>query len=227
MRYCIFLLAFAAHTAFAYSIKPYVGAGFGYTWTQASFNDQIREFGEREVPSHSDVSNRGLPFSLYGGFRFHPHYGLELGYVDYGSIHFEKTLTVTDTTSNDKLLRTHTRDASINASGFLLSHVLFIPVTDALGFQAKAGVLFGSAAYSDTETIVTEANDDLPNGATVVSDNASSDGFAKMQWGIAALYKASDTTFWRLQLNQIEFEHEDENESFTQWFTQLSIEWVL
>jgi len=226
MRYCLLLLLMAAHPAIAYSIKPYVGAGFGYTWTQAHFNDQIREFGEREVPSHSDVTNSGMPFSLYGGFRFHPHYGFEYGYVDYGSIQFKKTLTVRDISDNS-LIRTHTRDATIGASGFLFSHVLFLPVTSSLGLQLKAGVLFGNAAYSDTETIVTQPNDDLPDGSTLVLNNASSDGFAKMQWGLAALYRASERTFWRLQVNQLEFEHEDERESFSQWMTQLSIEWVL
>lgn len=226
MRPFLALLALSlSHSAFAYPIAKYIGVGLGYTWTQSEFNEQQSTFGDPETPSYGDVTNGSNPFSFYGGFRFHPNYGLEIGYLNYGSIEFEKTLTTTAAGDPNSVLRTSVRDAEISSSGFLISHVFYYQLLSSLTLQAKAGVLFGTSDYSDDELLTINTTDGDPQ----VSDNynSSSDSFAKFQFAAAAQYKYSTDWIMRLQVNQLEFQHDDERETFTQWFTQLSFEYQL
>lgn len=224
MRPFLLILVLFSQTSLAYPIAKYLGVGLGYTWTESTFNDKVRNLAEIETPSYGDVSNGSRPFSIYGGFRFHPNYGLEIGYLNYGSIEFEKTLTTTNS-SDDSVLRTSVRDAEIETSGFMINHVLYYQLLSSLTLQAKAGVLFGTNEYSDIEVLTINSEDTGPQVSTAV--NSSSDSFAKFQLAAGAQYKYSSDWLIRLQLNQIEFQHDDEQESFTQWFTQLSFEYQL
>jgi len=225
MRPILLLLLLFSHTATAYPIAKYLGFGLGYTWTESSFNEQVRIAGGVETPTYGEVDNGSHPFSLYGGFRFHPNYGLELGYMNYGSIEFEKTLTTTDLNDANDILQTSVRDAKIETSGFLLSHVFYFQLLSSVTLQAKAGVLFGNHSYSDRETLTINTVD-APT-QTTNAFNSSSDSFASFQIAASALYRYSPDLLLRLQLNQIEFDHDDERETFTRWFTQLSFEYQL
>lgn len=224
MRPLLLILVFFSYTTFAYPIAKYIGVGLGYTWTESTFNDQVRTLSEIETPTYGEVNNGSRPYSLYGGFRFHPYYGLEIGYLNYGSIEFEKTLTTTSS-SDDSVLRTSVRDAEIETSGFMINHVFYYQVLQSLTLQGKVGVLFGNSEYSDIEVLTINSDDTGPQVSTAV--NSSSDSFAKFQLAAGAQYKYSRDWLIRLQLNQIEFQHDDEREDFTQWFTQLSFEYQL
>lgn len=225
MRLLLLLTLFATHTATAYPVGQYAGFGMGYSWTQATFNDQTRTLGAiREEPSHGEVSNAGLPWQAYYGFRFHPNYGIELGYMNYGSIEFQKTLTTFDD-SQSAVVNTSVRDAKVSSSGFFLQHVLSYPMFTHFVIQARAGILMGNTHYSDLETL-TITSDDVGTDTTQ-QPNSSYDGFVKEQLGLSVLYQSSKSWYWRLQLNQIDVTHSAENESFTHWFTSLSLEYQL
>lgn len=225
MRLLILLTLFAAHTAIAYPVGQYAGFGMGYSWTQATFNDQTRTLGAiREEPSHGEVSNAGLPWQAYYGFRFHPNYGIELGYMNYGSIEFQKTLTTFDDSQSAEV-SSSVRDAQVSSSGFFLQHVLSYPLLTHFVIQARAGILMGSTHYSELETLTTTSDD--TGTVTIQQPNSSYDGFVKEQLALSVLYQSSKSWYWRLQLNQIDVTHPEENESFTHWFTSLSLEYQL
>lgn len=223
MRLLVLIFIFFSPTLMAYPIAKYVGVGTGYTWTQSTFREKVDDFGGEEIPSYSEVENDSLPFSLYGGFRFHTNYGLELGYVNYGSINFVKSLTKTYSTQDGNKQETRVRNADIETSGFLLSHVLYYQPISVVTLQAKFGVLFGDTRHTDAEDITTVT---VNTGETdkISSVNSSTDAFAKFQMAIGALYQYDQDWLIRLQVNQVEFEHTDEKEKFAQWFTQLSFE---
>jgi hypothetical protein len=209
----------------AYPAAQYVGFGTGYTWTQASFNDEIRTLGAfTETPSYSSVDDSNLPWQGFVGFRFHPNYGIEMGYMSYGSISFTKTLTNFDS-SQSKVTSTSERKADISTKGFFLQHVLSYPLSNAFILQARAGILVGSTDYSELETLTTINEND--ESFVTVQPNNSSDGFIKGQLAFSALYQSSNNWLWRLQLNQVDIDNRGEKESFSQWFTSLSLEYQL
>lgn len=225
MRLLILLTCFIVPAAFAYPVGQYAGFGMGYTWTQATFNDQTRTLGAtREVPSHSHVNDASLPWQAYYGFRFHPNYGIEVGYMNYGSIEFSKTLTTFDD-SQSATVATSVRDAEVSSSGFFLQHVLSYPLLSHFVVQARAGILIGSTHYSDLETLTTTSDD--TGTVTIVQPNSTYDGFIKEQLALSVLYQSSKSWYWRLQVNQLDVKHSEEKESFTQWFTSLSLEYQL
>lgn len=228
MRLLLLLpLILIANLSLAYPIDKSLGFGLGYTWTESVFNDPVRTFdGKTETPTYSDVTNSSQPFNLYMNFRFHRFYGAELGYINYGKINFDKSLitTLDSAEPEDALVESRVRDASISLNGFYLSHVIYLPVTDRLLIQAKAGMIFGSSEYSDIETLKIVPQDDSaapPDASTV---NASSDSLTKPHLAAAILYRSGESSNWRLQLSQLEVTHDGEKETFTQWFTQLSYE---
>lgn len=225
MRLLFTLLIVIPHLAIAYPVGHYVGFGSGYTWTEASFDDKVRALGAfEETPSYGDVSRSDLPWHGFVGFRFHPNYGVEVGYRDYGSIEFTKTLTTIDT-SQSKVTSSSVRQADISTQGFYIEHVLSYALAKPLIIQARAGVLVGSTRYTDLETLTTITENDTP--LQVVQPNTSSDGFIKGQLAFSALYKPSGDWFWRLQVNQIDIDNPGESESFSHWFTSLSLEYQL
>lgn len=225
MRLFLISLIFTSSVAYGYPSAHYIGFGSGYTWTQASFNDEVRTLGAfSETPSYTDVSNHDLPWHGFVGFRFHPNYGIEIGYLDYGSIGFSKTLTTFDS-SQSKITTLSERDAEISSQGFYLQHVLSYPLSASFILQARAGILVGSTDYSELETLsTTNENDET---TVIIQPNSSHDGFIKGQLALSALYQSSKNWFWRLQVNQIDIDHSGENESFSQWFTSFSVEYQL
>jgi hypothetical protein len=225
MRLLPIILLFISPSLLAYPIAKYIGIGTGYTWTQSTFNEKVSTFGDPETPSYGEVSNGSLPFSFYGGFRFHPNYGLELGYVNYGTIEFNKTLTTRNASDDSQILKISDRQAEISSSGFLISHVFYYQPLSAFTLQAKLGVLFGDTQYSDIEKLTTFSQD--TGELTTYGVNSNTDAFAKFQMAVGALYQYDQDWLIRLQLNQLEFENSDEKENFTQWFTQLSFEYQL
>lgn len=225
MRLLLLLLITTSSAIHAYPAAQYIGFGSGYTWTQANFNDEIRTLGAfTETPSYTSVDNSDLPWQGFLGFRFHPNYGIEVGYMSYGSIAFNKTLTSFDS-SQSKVIASSVREADISTKGFFLQHVLSYPLTNAFILQGRAGILVGSTDYSELETLTTINEND--ESFVTVQPNNSSDGFIKGQLAFSALYQSSSNWFWRLQLNQVDIDNRGEKESFSHWFTSLSLEYQL
>lgn len=225
MRILLLLaVSLSSCSSFAYQIEKSMGFGLGYTWTESVFNDPIRTLnGETETPIYSDVTNSSKPFNFYINFRFHKYYGAELGYINYGKINFNKSLIKTK--DNDgSLIESRIREASISLNGVYLSHVLYIPITDTLMLQGKAGMIFGSSEYSDIETLTIVPQDGSVQQPDSSSPNSTYESLSKPQLAAALLYKSTDNSNWRLQLSQLEVSHDGEKETFNQWFTQLSYE---
>ncbi len=219
MRILLIILLFSPMLALAYPVDSSMGFGSGYTWTEATFDEPITSIGDTtQTPSYSSVDNNNLPWDLFASFRFHEHYGIELGYIDYGTIKFERTFT---TETGNELVSKSTRKANISTQGFYISHVLFIPVINHLDIQVKAGLLFGTNDYKDTEELTT-----IDNGSEVTDTSItnSSRAISKPQFSVGLLYQYQPNWRLRLQLNQIEYEHIEEKETFSQWFTSFSFE---
>lgn len=215
------LLTFIAPSALAFPIEKYAGFAMGTTSTQADFNEQVREFGNtREVPSYTEVENGSNPFQVYFGFRFHPYYSAEISYIDYGSITFDKTLS----NESDTDSVTTQSENTVSASGISLSHVLTYPLMDSIILQGKLGYLLGSLSVSSEGTINT-VNTSENRDVTTTFFNTSSPSLDTMQLAVAALYRVNTQWLVRLQLNQMDFELEQQNEEYTQWFTSLSAEY--
>ena len=222
MRIIILICLFFPVAVIAYPVGVSVGWGSGYSWTQASFDEPINtDLGQVKVPSYTSVKNQDLPWSLYGGFRFHQHYGIEMGYMDYGSIKFRKTIT--NATQEGVATGNVIRNARISTQGFYISHVLYFQLFEKLQLQAKAGIIFGDNKYAETGqvTIVDENGNEITDPEDF---NSSHESFAKGQLAMGLLYHYQPEWRLRLQVNQIEFDHPGEKESFSQWFTSFSIE---
>jgi len=222
MRIITLFILFFPVSVLAYPVGVSLGWGSGYSWTQSKFDEPINtDLGQVKVPSYTSVKNQDLPWSMYAGFRFHQHYGIEMGYLDYGSIKFTKTIT--SATQDGVPTGNVIRNARISTQGLYISHVLFFQVFEKLQLQMKAGIIFGDNQYAETGqvTIVDENN----NAITDPEDfNSYNESFAKGQLAMGLLYHYKPEWRLRLQVNQIEFDHPSEKESFNQWFTSFSIE---
>lgn len=226
MRILLFTLLSFSINAHSVPIISTIGWGTGYSWTQATFNEKADEFGGAiETPSYTSVTNQDLPWSLYAGLKFTPYYGIEFGYLDYGSIEFTQTLTKID--SQNVEIESKTAKRNVSTQGFLISHVLFYPLSNHITLQGKAGLLFGDNQYSEQEQITYQFTDDNGVTSTIIEPvqfSSQSKAFSKAQFAIALLYQYSDNWFMRLQTNQIEYELTQDHEKFTQWFSSLSFE---
>lgn len=212
--------------SWAYPVEGYVGLGTGYGWTDTRFSDpSVDQFGTRETPSYTDVENPNLPWNIYTGLRFSPYYGIELGYVSFPRIEFEKTLEQRDNNTGE-LLKNSERDASIHASGLTLSHVFYLPLFWNINVSAKAGLIFGTVAYNDTEVL--QQPRDTGNGVEFVtseSDDSSERSLTTAHLSLAANWRASKNWAVRWQIEQLQFEHDEEKEEFTQWLSSLSAQY--
>ncbi len=222
MRIITLIFLLLPITAQAYPVATSIGWGLGHSWTQADFDEPIvQDLGQVRVPSYSSVKNQDLPWNLYANFRFHQNYGIELGYLDYGSINFQKYISKTNTAGEPT--GSVSRDATISTQGFYISHVLYFKVASKFQIQAKAGLMFGDNKYAEIGSITTVNEDD-----SVITDpesfNSSSKSFGKAQLALSLLYEYQKNWRLRLQVNNIEFDHSEENEQFSQWFTGLSVE---
>ena len=223
MRILLLLaLTFTSCFSFAYPIEKSMGFGIGYTWTESVFNDEVSEYdGAIETPTYSDVTNSSKPFSVYFNFRFYKYYGAELGYINYGKINFNKSLIKTVIGGNGAPIESRVREASISLNGLYLSHVLYLPISESILLQAKAGMIFGNSEYADIETLSTESDPPQPDTTSV---NSTYESLTKPQLAAAILYRSTASSNWRLQLSQLEVSHDGEKETFNQWFTHLSYE---
>ena len=219
MRILLVTLLLTPMWAQAYPIASSIGWGTGYTWTEATFDEELYENGGTiEAPSYSSVENENLPWNLFASFRFHEYYGFELGYINYGTIKFKRTLSrSTDGTPSGSSVR----NASISTQGFYITHVLYVPVVRNLHFMAKAGILFGSNDYDDNDVDTQISSDDT---LIIPSKTNSSRAISKPQFALGLLYRYQADWQMRLQLNQIDYDHIEEKEDFSQWFTSLSFE---
>lgn len=212
-----------SQVSLAYPAATYGGLALGYTWTEADVSDPVVDFGgELETPTYGEIKDQGLPFSLYMGMRFHPNYGFEFGYMNYGSIKFNKTLTKTKNNGTE-LVSTSARKSEIKTSGFYLSHVLFYNLTQDINLQLKAGILFGANEYTDDELLTIQPSDTSTTVQVVDNFTTNQDAFAKAHLALAASYRSSDDWSWLFQVNHINFENEDEAETFDQWFSNVSL----
>lgn len=208
--------------SWAYPVEGYVGLGTGYGWTDTRFSDPaVDQFGNRETPSYSDVENPNLPWNIFAGMRFSPYYGIELAYVSFPRVEFEKTLLKIDN-NNGEILKDSKRDASIHASGLTLSHVFYLPLFWNINVSAKAGLIFGTVAYNDQEVLKVPTDGVLE---TYNSDTSSERSLTTAHLSLAANWRASKNWAVRWQIEQLQFEHDEEKEEFTQWLSSLSAQY--
>jgi len=207
----------------AFPVAKYAGFGLGYSYTELSASDPTKDFGgTTETPSYSDVENQAMPWNIYLGLRFHPSYAFEVGFLNYGSIKFVKTFSKNENGINGESVSTVVRNAKVSTRGFYLSHVLFYNLNQRLNMQFKAGVIFGSNNYTDDEVTTVQPSDSSSDVQVTPGFSTSSKAFAKAHLAMAMVYRANKDWSYQLQLNQIQFDHDTELESFDQWFTSLS-----
>jgi hypothetical protein len=219
MRILFIVLIFIPSLALAYPVDSSIGFGSGYTWTEATFDEPITSIGDTtQTPSYSSVDNSNLPWDLFASFRFHKNYGIEFGYIDYGTIKFDRTFT---TETGGEFESSSVRKASISTQGFYISHVLYLPIIQHLDFQAKAGLFFGTNDYKDTEELTTISDGEPVTDPSLTNASRS---ISEPQFAIGLLYQYQPDWRLRLQLNQIEYDHIEEKETFSQWFTSFSFE---
>ena len=224
MRLIILIFLLLPITVQAYPVATSIGWGLGYSWTQADFDEPVvqdLDLNQVRVPSYSSVKNQDLPWNLYAGFRFHENYGIELGFLDYGSIKFQKNISKSNTAGEPT--GSVKRDATISTQGFYISHVAYVRIVNKIQLQAKVGLIFGDSKYAEIGSF-TIINNDGSETTDPESFNSSSKSFVKGQLALSLLYDYQKNWRLRLQVNNIEFDHPDENEQFSQWFTGLSIE---
>ncbi len=228
MRLLIFILSFFPLSLLAYPIDTSLGFATGYTWSQAKLNDTVRTTSDgTEVPTYSDIKNQDMPWNLYLAFQVHENYGFEMGYLDYGSVGFVKSLITTSNTN--EFVNSRVRNVDISTQGFYINHVLHVPIIKNIKLLAKAGILFGSNNYFETEDVVSMVDDG--NGNKIENAyqeyNSSSDSFAKGQLSVGVIYQQQKNWSIRLQLNHINYDNPAEKEDFTQWFSSISLERAL
>ncbi len=228
MRLLILILSFFPFTVLAYPIDTSIGFATGYTWSQVELNDTVRPAdGGTEVPSYGDIKSQDMPWNLYLAFQVHENYGFEMGYLDYGSVNFVKSLI---TKSNDgDFVSSRIRNIDISTQGLYINHVLHLPIMKNIKLLAKAGIFLGSNNYTETEnaiTMVDNDSDELVEKAYQEFHN-SSKSFAKGQLAIGLIYQQQKDWSIRLQLNHINYDNAAEKEEFTQWFSSISLERAL
>ncbi len=220
----LLLALFTTQAALAYPIEKQIGIASGFGWTDTEFRDpSIDTFGLRETPSYTEVKNPNIPWSVYAGLRFHPNYGVELSYVSFPRIEFEKTLEQRNTNTGE-LTKYSVRDARIHASGITLNHVIYLPLFWNFNLAAKAGVLLGEVKYHDKELL--QSPRETGNGSELVtsqSQETSTDSLSAAHLAVALNWRPSKNWSTRWQVEQVKFKNDGEKETFTQWYSSLAL----
>lgn len=217
------IILFFQSNAIAYPSQKTFGIGSGHTWTQAVFNDGNRVLGStQEAPSYTSVENKQIPWRVFYASRFLEHYGFEFGFVNFGGIQFNKTLTTTDTSTNN-IISTSKRKANIQSQGYYLQHILEYPATDFMLVNLKAGIIIGDTQYSEIETLTVNSED--TGTSTLLQVNRSRENLIDLFLSTGMHYFINESLSLSLQLDRINVNHNAEKESFTQWFTSTSIQY--
>lgn len=134
--------SFAAEPA----LGPYLGAGGGQSSFRSNLPAQIESAYAGSgftVDSASVTDDRDGAWKIYGGWRFHRHVAVELGYLDFGraTTHYDIGVPFQGVAR---------RDGRYELTGVELSGVGILPIADRGSLFAKAGTLYSSLAYDET-----------------------------------------------------------------------------
>lgn len=215
----------------SYPIDKYVGFGIGYSWVNATLDEQPREdLGAISTAQYTDIKTQDIGVNIFTGFRFHPYYGVEVGYIYLPEIRFEKLSerrNANDTNPETSLEQGDIRDATVKAQGINLMHVFYAPLSKSVHLTAKLGAIFGEATFVDSETfievLVDEDNNEFRQN-TPVGTERSSRNLSAFHWSISADWRLTKAWSTRWQIEQVNFEYDHEFEKYTQWYSSLSLQ---
>jgi OOP family OmpA-OmpF porin len=133
----------------------YAGVGIGSSSTSISKSDIRNDLADIGITgTATSLDDSDTAWKLYGGYRFNPYLGLELGYVDLGSI------SSTIVTTAPSAANIHT---STDTDGFSLVAVGTWPVTSKFDLFAKVGAYHWNTDASATAIVggsVVKVSDD-------------------------------------------------------------------
>jgi len=137
-------LAFCAAPAFA-QFRFYVGGSIGGLHLDSDFSEQVSNAHAGDVVPPADVRaemSRKTGGRVFGGFRFTPMFAIEVDYVDLGEVATGYTTFANQLTPLPDNLTGRsfaTWEHTTRPSGFGISLLATIPVTQDLGVVARGG----------------------------------------------------------------------------------------
>ena len=161
------LLAYGA-AASAQDTKFYAGASAGLSKARSACS-----FGA--LPAGSTVSgcdNTDMGWKVYGGYQFTPHWGVELGYFDFGKATASATVLGVPVTAQGE------------ATGWQLAATGTLPITPQFDLFAKLGI----------------HNTDLDVRASALGVNVSAGGNSTdLAWGLGAKWNFTRNVSMRIE----------------------------
>ncbi|PKG83016.1 hypothetical protein CXF85_11760 [Colwellia sp. 75C3] len=144
----------------------YIGGDIGYATTDINEKDLDSFFQQSGLTANSiSIDDDGTSFSLFGGYQFTTHVGVEVGYLDLG----ERTVYFTgQDIDTDNFYDNAEHVYPQSGNGFSIAVVGAWPLTESFKVSAKLGYLDWQGDYITNE---------LSQGAEVGSDAVSGGDF--------------------------------------------------
>lgn len=146
------ILALALSPGLAAAKEPatgfYVGGGLGLATYSIDYASQISNAYEGSgftVDAAHLTDRRDTAWKLYGGWRFHPYFAVEAGYVDLGKATAYYEIGVPN-------IGPATRDARYRLDGVEVAALAIAPVGSVGTVFAKAGAMFTHLKYDESGT---------------------------------------------------------------------------
>jgi OOP family OmpA-OmpF porin len=114
--------------------------------------------GAPVISGSSELEDKDVSWSLFGGYRISPYFSLEASYVDLGTAEYRAAGTVNPPGPVTSVSASYSADFEV--SGFTAAAVGTVPVGQMFQFHGQAGVLFADMEISQTAFIGSGAGSD-------------------------------------------------------------------
>lgn len=114
------------------SAQAYLGASIG----QSDIDEEITT---GLIDANQSVDGKDTAWKLYGGYMFHPNFGVEAAYVNLGEVSYSGTFTGLPVTGG-----------KVEVTGFNIAGIGSLPINEQLSVFGKLGLFIWEVEASDT-----------------------------------------------------------------------------
>lgn len=161
----------------------YVGGGAGQSSFDISGSELDALLADDGITATTSVDDSDTAWKLFGGYRMHPNFGVEIAYVDYGTLATRSTVTAPSA---------GTVNIDMDMTAWTFDAAAFLPLGDGLELFGKAGV-----ALWDIDAGVSGTG-----GGGAFSGSADDDG-SDFHFGVGASYALTDNFRIRAEWERI------------------------
>lgn len=161
----------------------YAGLGVGQSSVDVSGGDVDQLLAQEGITGSTTVDDSDTAWKIFGGYRMNANFGLELAYMDYGTISTDSVITAPSS---------GTVGIDLDTTAWLLDAVGYLPVGNGFEIFGKVGVAMWNIDGSFSAT----------GGGSSFTGSADDDG-NDFHFGVGATYAVTDTIGVRAEWERV------------------------